>query len=99
MLAEPRRNHGLILQTRSAGLRLEGRADEQGSTKPKAKPEPKPKSQPDPQPRRQGSGTHAIVMIMQMANALLMERYFGNKDEMSLPAGRTFSNTHENSAE
>jgi len=29
----------------------------------------------------------------------LIEMYFGRRDEMSLPAGSTFSNTHENMSE
>jgi hypothetical protein len=35
--------------------------------------------------------TYTMVMIMQTANARFIERYLGAKDEMSFPAGRTFS--------
>lgn len=39
-------------------------------------------------------GAYTTVMIMHTANARFMERYFGAREEMSLPAGRTFSKVH-----
>lgn len=64
--------------------------------------------------RRRRCETYTIVMIMHTAKARRMVRYLGARDEMSFPAGRTFSkvqllsmighgvasrDTHENSAE
>lgn len=43
--------------------------------------------------------TYTTVIIMQIANALLIDKYLGAKELISLPAGNTFSNTQEKSAE
>ena len=40
------------------------------------------------------SDTYTMVMIMQTAKARFIDRYLGIRDEMSFPAGRTFSNVH-----
>lgn len=43
--------------------------------------------------------TYTTVIIMQIANALFIDKYLGAKELISLPAGNTFSNTQEKSAE
>ncbi len=44
-------------------------------------------------------GLIKIVMAIEIANARLMETYFGSIELISLPAGRPFSKIHENMAE
>lgn len=43
--------------------------------------------------------TYTTVIIIQIANALFIDKYLGAKELISLPAGNTFSNTQEKSAE
>lgn len=43
--------------------------------------------------------TYTSVIIIQIANALFIDKYLGAKELISLPAGNTFSNTQEKSAE